>query len=135
MAADLKIRLESLGYSIVGIAVTGKDAIKKTQETKPDMVLMDIILKGDMDGIDAAQIIRDRFDIPFIYLTAYFDNAILERAKITQPFGYILKPFEDNGIQSTIEIAVYKYQMEQKLKNSARIMEFSIEMLQEMNNP
>ncbi|MFY9638220.1 MAG: response regulator [Methanobacterium sp.] len=134
IAADLKGRLENLGYNIVGISATGNDAIKKTGETHPDLVLMDIMLKGDMDGIDTAQKIRDLYDIPVIYLTAYFDDEILNRAKITEPFGYILKPFEDMRIQSAVEMAVYNHHIEQKLKNSAKILEFSKELLQMMNN-
>jgi two-component system, response regulator PdtaR len=134
VAADLKGRLENLGYNIVGISSTGNDAIKKTGETNPDLVLMDIMIKGDMDGIETAQKIRDLYDVPVIYLTAYFDDEILNRAKITEPFGYILKPFEDMRIQSAIEMAVYNHHMEQKLKNSAKILEFSKEMLQKMNN-
>ena len=134
IAADLKGRLENLGYNIVGISATGNDAIRKTGETHPDLVLMDIMLKGDMDGIDTAQKIRDLYDIPVIYLTAYFDDEILNRAKITEPFGYILKPFEDMRIQSAVEMAVYNHHIEQKLKNSAKILEFSKELLQMMNN-
>ncbi|HEX7468021.1 MAG TPA: response regulator, partial [Methanobacterium sp.] len=134
IAADLKVRLENLGYNIFGISATGNDAIRKTGETHPDLVLMDIMLKGDMDGIDTAQKIRDLYDIPVIYLTAYFDDEILNRAKITEPFGYILKPFEDMRIQSAVEMAVYNHHIEQKLKNSAKILEFSKELLQMMNN-
>jgi CheY-like chemotaxis protein len=134
IAADLKGRLENLGYNIVGISATGNDAIMKTGETHPDLVLMDIMLKGNMDGIDTAQKIRDLYDIPVIYLTAYFDDEILNRAKITEPFGYILKPFEDMRIQSAVEMAVYNYHIEQKLKNSAKILEFSKELLRMMNN-
>ncbi len=132
-AADLKQRLENMGYNVLGIAATAEDAIRKTGETHPDLVLMDIMLKGDVDGIEAAQQIRDIYDIPCIYLTAYFDNATLGRAKITEPFGYILKPFEDRGIQSIIEIAVYNHQNEQKLKNIARILKFSSDTLHEIN--
>ncbi len=134
IAADLKGRLEKLGYNIVGISATGNDAIRKTGETNPNLVLMDIMLKGNMDGIDTAQKIRDLYDIPVIYLTAYYDDEILNRAKITEPFGYILKPFEDMKIQSAVEMAVYNHHMEQKLKNSAKILKFSKEMLQKMNN-
>jgi CheY-like chemotaxis protein len=134
IAADLKGRLENLGYNIVGISATGNDAIMKTGETHPDLVLMDIMLKGNMDGIDTAQKIRDLYDIPVIYLTAYFDDEILNRAKITEPFGYILKPFEDMRIQSAVEMAVYNHHMEQKLENSAKILEFSKELLRMLNN-
>lgn len=132
-AADLKQRLEKLGYNILGIADNGEDAIKKTRETHPDMVLIDIILKGEMDGIETAQQIRDLYDIPFIYLTAYFDDTTLERAKKTEPYGYILKPFEETRIQSTIEMAVYNHQKEQKLINTAKILKFSTETIKEIN--
>ncbi len=102
MAADLKNRLENLGYSKLVLQTTDNDSIKKTQETKPDMVLMDIMLKVNNNGIDATHKIRDMYDIPFIYLTVSFDNKTFERAKITQPFGYILKPFENSGIHNVI---------------------------------
>jgi len=134
-AADLKQRLEKLGYNILGIADNGEDAIKKTRETHPDMVLIDIILKGEMDGIETAQQIRDLYDIPFIYLTAYYDDTTLERAKKTEPYGYILKPFEETRIQSTIKMAVYKHQNEQKLINTAKILKFSTETIKEINKP
>ena len=79
---------------------------------------MDIVLKGDMDGVEAAEQIRARFNIPIIYLTAYSDDKTLERAKITEPFGYIIKPFEEREFNSTIEIALYKHKMESKLRES-----------------
>ncbi len=133
VAADLKNKLEKMGYTIIDTATTGHDAVKKSGETKPDLVLMDIMLKGEMDGIDAAQQIRDLYDIPIVYLTAYFDDETLERAKVTEPFGYVLKPFDDMGIQSVIEMAIYKHQVEQRLKKQAKILKFSNEMLNEIN--
>jgi|WetSurMetagenome_2_1015567.scaffolds.fasta_scaffold159233_1 two-component system, response regulator PdtaR len=134
-AADLKKRLEKLGYKIVGIAATGEDAIQKTKDNDPDIVLMDIMLKGDMNGIEAAHTIGKLYDIPVIYLTAYFDNTTLEQAKKTAPYGYVLKPFEDMGLRSSIEMAVYNHHMEQRLKNSAKVLKFSNEMLKEINRP
>jgi two-component system, response regulator PdtaR len=131
-AADLKERLENLGYNIMGIANTGEDAIKKTGETHPDIILMDIMLKGKMDGIEAAQQIRDLYNIPFIYLTAYFDNATLKRAKKTEPYGYITKPYDEIRIRSTIEMAVYNHQKEQKVINTAKILKFTNETIKEI---
>ena len=116
VAVDLKQMLEKLGYTVLAIANNGKDAIKKIGETNPDLVLMDIVIKGDMDGIETAQQIRILYDIPVIYTTAYFDDAILERAKITHPYGYIVKPFYEGELISSIEMAVHNHQMDQKLK-------------------
>jgi AmiR/NasT family two-component response regulator len=132
-AADLKKRLEKLGYLVVGMAATGEEAIKKTENTYPDLVLMDIMLKGKMNGIQAAQSIRDLHDVPVIYLTAYFDNRTLEKAKKTAPYGYIIKPYEDMGLRSAIEMAVYNHHNEKRLKNSAKVLKFSSEMLKEIN--
>ena len=132
-AANLKKRLEKLGYTVVGMAATGQDAIKKTEDTYPDLVLMDIMLKGKMNGIEAAHSIRELHDIPVIYLTAYFDNKTLEMAKKTAPYGYILKPYEDMGLRSAIEMAVHNHKNEKRLENSAKVLKFSSEMLKEIN--
>ncbi|WP_321423517.1 response regulator [uncultured Methanobacterium sp.] len=134
VAADVKNRLENMGYDVLGIFDTGEEAIQKAGELKPDMVLMDIVLKGEMDGIDAAQEIHELFDIPLIYLTAYSDEKTLERAKVTEPFGYVLKPFEDREIQSAIEMALYKHQMEKKLKESEEKYRKLIEKVLRLSN-
>lgn len=118
VADDVQMILKRLGYKVCGTAVFGEDAIKKTEEARPDLVLMDIVLEGEMDGIEAASIISTRFDIPVVYLTAYADEKTLERAKKTEPFGYILKPFEDKDVHSTIEMALHKYEMGKMLKES-----------------
>lgn len=94
-AEDIRLSLGGLGYAVTGMASSGEEAIRKAEEPHPDLVLMDIVLGGDMDGIEAADRIRARFNIPVVYLTAYADEKTLERAKVTQPFGYILKPFDD----------------------------------------
>lgn len=143
VAADVKNRLENMGYSVLGIFDNGEEAIQKAGELKPNLVLMDIVLKGEMDGIDAAQNIRELYDIPIIYLTAYSDEKTLERAKVTEPFGYVLKPFEDREIQSAIEMAIYKHQMEKKLKESEekyrklveKFLRVSTEILNELSKP
>ena len=106
VAMDLRDRLTQLGYQVAGAVATGEEAIAKANELRPDLVLMDIHLRSTMDGITAADEIRRRSAIPVVYLTAHSDEATLQRAKVTEPFGYILKPFEDREIETTIEIAV-----------------------------
>lgn len=118
VALDIKQRAENLGYVVVDIASAGEEAIDKTEKLSPDLILMDIVIKGDMDGIEAAQIIRTNYNIPIIYLTAYSDEKTLERAKLTGPFAYITKPFEDRELRSAIEVALYKHQMENKLREN-----------------
>jgi len=124
--------LKALGYDVPAIAFSGEEALKKVEEIQPDLILMDIVLKGEMDGIEAAQQIRERFGIPVVYLTAYADSIILKRAKITEPFGYLLKPFEDRELHSTIEMALYKQQSEKALQDSK---EFSSSLLNHAPNP
>jgi CheY-like chemotaxis protein len=111
VALEIKKRLQKLGYIVPGVASTGEDAIIKVEGILPDLVLMDIMLKGEIDGIQAAGEIRSRFNIPVIYLTAYSDEETLERAKLTEPYGYILKPFEEDDLRTTIEIALYRHQV------------------------
>jgi PAS domain S-box-containing protein len=118
VAMDIKHRAEGMGYKVMGIASSGEEAISKTAEFQPDLILMDIVLKGKMDGVQAAQIIREKYEIPVVYLTAYSDEKTLGRAKLTGPFGYIIKPFEDRELHSAVEIALYKHQMDSKLKES-----------------
>jgi len=120
VAMEIKNRLEKLGYKIVGMALTGQQAIKESEENNPDLVLMDIRLKGSMDGIDAADEIKNRFNIPVIYLTAYADRETLKRAKVTEPYGYILKPFTEREVHSNIEMALYKHRIEKKLKENEK---------------
>jgi PAS domain S-box-containing protein len=116
VAMDIQDRLESFDYNVSALAVSGEEAVKKAADTNPNLVLMDIMLKGDIDGIKAAQHIRAFFDIPVVFLTAYADENTLQRARIAEPFGYLLKPFEDKELHATIEMALYKHMMERKLK-------------------
>jgi two-component system cell cycle sensor histidine kinase/response regulator CckA len=120
IAMELADRLKNLEYGVCAKVPSGKEAIAQTDELRPDLVLMDIRLKGAMDGVDAAAEIRKQFDIPVIYLTAYADANTLERAKITEPYGYIIKPFEEKELHTTIEMALYKHQMEKKLRERER---------------
>ena len=122
VARDIKNRLEQLGYSVVTTVSSAKDAVQKASEVKPDLVLMDIVLKGNMDGIEAAKKIRERFNMPIIYLTAHADLSKLERAKMTEPAGYILKPFQHKDLRFSIEIAFSKQEREKKLWQESRLL-------------
>jgi PAS domain S-box-containing protein len=119
VAEEIRSRLKKLRYE-AAVASSGEEAIKKAEETRPDLVLMDIRLRGDIDGVEAAQEIRARFDIPVVYVTAYTDEATLQRAKTTEPYGYILKPFEDKELRTSIEVALYKHNIERRLRESER---------------
>jgi CheY-like chemotaxis protein len=116
VAEDIKISLQNLGYAISSVTSSGKEAIQKAEEDRPDLVLMDIVLQGEMDGIEAANQIRSRFNIPIVYLTAYADDKVLERAKITEPSGYIVKPFINEDLKIAIEIALYKHKAKKERK-------------------
>ena len=132
VALEIQNRLEDLGYTVIDIVDTGEQAIKKAAETKPDLILMDIYLKGNMDGIKAAQYIQQNQHIPIIYLTAYADNETLKRARITTPYAYIVKPFEERELQSNIEIALYKHQTERKLQDTKNHLENIVEHITEI---
>lgn len=112
VSKDIQNSLKKLGYIVVGSAATGERAIELADELKPDIVLMDIMLKGEMNGIEAADIIRKNLRIPIIFLTAYTDDATLSKAKITEPFGYIIKPFKEIDLHTNIEMAIYKHSKE-----------------------
>lgn len=117
-AMDIKRTLELLDLVVVSTASRGEEAIQKAEEFKPDLVLMDIILKGDMDGIEAATEIQTYLDIPVIYLTAFSDKDTLQRAKLTKPYGFITKPVNRDGLDGTIETALYKHKLDKKLAAS-----------------
>ncbi len=120
VALDIKNSLLSLGYGVCGMAVSSDEAISQVAEAQPDLVLMDIVLKGKGDGVQAAEQIRSLFDLPVVYLTAHSDEATLARAKITEPFGYVLKPYDDRDLRTTIEMALHKHGLEKRLKDSER---------------
>jgi two-component system, cell cycle sensor histidine kinase and response regulator CckA len=116
VAMDLQDSLNRLGYPGVEIISTGEEAMAKAAQSKPDLILMDIRLGPGMDGIDAAKGIGEKLDIPIIYLTAYTDDKTIARAKQTEPFGYLVKPFMEKEVQTTIEMTLYKHSMEKKLR-------------------
>lgn len=115
VSKDIQNSLKNLGYNVVGAASSGEKAIKLAEQTKPDLVLMDIMLKGDMSGIEAADKIRETMKIPVIFLTAYADEGTLNKAKVTEPYGYIIKPFKEVDLHTSIEMALYKHQKEQEV--------------------
>ncbi len=121
VARGIQSQLQSLGYTVVATIASGEMVVQQAAEMRPDLVLMDIQLQGELDGIQAAQDIHERFDIPVIYLTAYSDEATLQRAKITTPYGYILKPFQKRELHTAIEMALYNHQLEKQLRRQSEI--------------
>ena len=127
IAEDIRMSLINNGYIVPSVVSMGETAIEKVNSDKPDLILMDIMLAGKMDGIETAGAIRSKFNIPVVYLTAYSDEKILGRAKITEPFGYIIKPFKDRDLYITIEMALYKHRMELELRESKEFYESILE--------
>lgn len=118
VAKQIEKKLLRIGYGVAGKATTGPAAIKLATNEFPDLVLMDIKLEGKMDGIEAATRVRSELDIPVVYLTAHSDDKTLKRVMKTEPLGYLLKPFEENELRSTIEIALYKHKIDKQLRAS-----------------
>jgi PAS domain S-box-containing protein len=118
VALDIKRHLENYGYSVPSVFAAGEDAIQAVAENPPDLILMDISLQGEMDGLEAAGIIRESYKVPVILLTAYADERTIERAKNSAPFGYIIKPFEARELRTTIEMALHRAELERKLHES-----------------
>jgi len=118
IAEDIQMSLHDLGYDVFAVVTTGEEAVRIAEESRPDLVIMDVVLQSGMDGIEAADRIRSRLGVPIIYLTAYADDKMLERAKITEPFGYLIKPFRDRELHATIEMALFKYELDRKLRVS-----------------
>lgn len=123
VALDLQYQLRRLGYAVSDIASSGEEALRIAEEVQPDVVLMDIRLGGVLDGVETAEQLRDHSDVPVVFLTAYADDRTLERAKATEPFGYLLKPFEERELQVAIKIALYRHSMEQQLREHANELE------------
>lgn len=129
-AKDIKKSLEKVGYNVPAMVTTGEDAVKFCEENKPDLVLMDIKLEGEVDGIEAAETIISKFSVPIIYLTSYSDKGTVERAKTThpsafilkEPFGFLHKPFEENELYAAIDIILYRNCEESQLKSHDKLL-------------
>ncbi|MBN1222255.1 MAG: HD domain-containing protein [Candidatus Aminicenantes bacterium] len=120
VARDIRNMLLGMGYDVTEVTANAEGAVKAIQTQRPHLVLMDIMLPGETSGIEVADLIYSKHNIPVVYLTAYADESTLQRAKESKPFGYLLKPFEERELKSTIEIALYKFEMEMKLKERER---------------
>jgi len=116
VAADIAIRLDELGYDVVGTAARGQEALALAERVRPDLALMDINLQDSMDGIEVALELRKRLGVPSVFLTAYSEGATIQRAKLAEPLGFILKPFEDRELEIVIEMALYKCKAEAALR-------------------
>ncbi len=126
VAMALEDTLISLGHSVCGLVSSGDQALKVASSTLPDLVMMDIKIKGSIDGIETATKLRDYHGIPVVFLTAYADQEILERAKLTEPLGYLLKPFKSLELRSVVEVALYKAEMEKKLQKMNQELEAKV---------
>ena len=131
LALDLQKKLEKMGFVVTGIADTGELALSQAEETHPHLVLMDIVIAGDLDGIETAKLVRQRFNIPVIYLTAFNDEETNQRAKLSEPFAYLSKPFNERELKFIIETAIYKHNLERELKESEKKYRILVETLQE----
>ncbi|MEG4506995.1 ATP-binding protein [Microcoleus sp. F6_B4] len=134
VAQDIAGRLKKLGYAVTATVSSGEEAIQKAIENPPDLVLMDIVLKGDMDGVTAAEKIQTNRNVPTVFLTAYADDQTLQRAKLTDPFGYIIKPFQQNDLRVAIEIALHRHEIETKMRESLKAAEAVRESVEERSH-
>lgn len=117
---EIRARLEDLGYEVLDILDTGEEAVEKAGVMHPDIMIMDITLKGVMTGIEAADLIRRQYRIPIIYLTAHSDEATVQKAVHSEPFGYLIKPLEERALHTTIRMALYKHEMDKALIESEK---------------
>ncbi len=116
IARDIERALTKRGYRVIGVVSTGEEALVRAADDCPDLVLMDIMLKGDLDGIETAQQMRDLHQVPVVYLTAFGDPTTLQRASATAPFGYLLKPFDEHELYLAVDSALYRHEMERDLR-------------------
>jgi len=131
VAMDIRHRLSKMGYTILAETETGEEAVRLASELMPDIVLMDIMLAGEMDGVQAADLIHSRTGLPIVYLSAYADEETLQRAKVTQPFGYIIKPFEDRALNTAMEMACYRHNMERLRREDRMWMQTTLDSVGE----
>ena len=117
-AVDLERRLKEMGYEVCAVADSGEQALQEAAAKEVDLVLMDIRLNGVLDGIETAEVLQSRYDIPVVFLTAHSDNPTLQRAKQARPFGFIVKPFRTQELYRTVELALHQQEMNQRLRQS-----------------
>jgi len=130
-AEDLRDILTDLGYTITASVASGADAIARVQESPPDLALMDIRIKGEMDGTETARILRERFNVPVVYLTAHADRATVSRAKLAEPLGYITKPFQEAELHASIEIALHKHREDLKHREQEQLIASTLRSIAE----
>ena len=126
--------LKTLGYEVCAVTSEGRDAVTKAGEKKPDLVLMDIVLSGTVDGIEAADEIRARFDIPVVYLTSCADEATFERAKISEPFGYMVKPLQERELHVALEIALFRHKADAERERLIRKLQKALEEIRTLSD-
>ena len=123
VAENLRVTLSGMGYMVPDTACSSSEALESVEKNLPDLILMDIVLEGsEFDGVETARRIRKNHDIPVVFVTAYADDETLERVKVTEPFAYILKPFNERELYSAIELALHRHQMEQEIKKRDTIL-------------
>jgi two-component system, response regulator PdtaR len=123
VALGLQKMLTKMGYHVIGISYTGEEALEKAGSLRPDLILMAVMLPGEMDGIKVAEVVKSKLNIPVIFLTAYSEDKIIQRAKKAEPYGFILKPFQDREIKAAIEVALYKKEMGEKWRKAHNELE------------
>jgi DNA-binding LytR/AlgR family response regulator len=114
VAKDIEVCLKKIGYEVIGTFSKGEKVIPAIEKDKPDLVLMDIMLAGEMTGIDVSTKIKEKYDIPVVFLTAYADEKTISKAKVTEPYGYVIKPFKEIDLRTSIEMALYKFKKEKE---------------------
>ncbi len=129
VAMELQSRLTALGYTVTGIVAGGEDAVDLAEKAMPDLVLMDVKLAGDIDGVETARVLRERHNIPVVYVTAHADDDTLQRAKHTYPLGYIVKPFSDSDLRATIEVALCKHGEDTRVRKDSECFSATLDIL------
>lgn len=127
VALQIRTSLEQRGYTVTGVFASGEEALANVQAAAPDLVLMDMKLAGELDGIDAANLLRQRHDLPVVFLTAHSEEGTLERAKRAEPYGYVLKPFDPHDLHITIEMAHYKHELDREKAALTKQLEAALE--------
>lgn len=120
VARDIKVCLNKIGYEVLGSYSSGEKALEAIEENQPELILMDIMLKGKMSGIDTSAVVKEKYGIPVVFLTAYADEKTISKAKVTEPYGYIIKPFKEIDLRTSIEMALYKFKKEKEKELNAQ---------------